>query len=71
METGFQDLSLFQTAAQYIHADGDFTMVAEAGFPKKQLWPGFKTVPPIRSGFPDHGPDPDFFEEIGPDLVQI
>ena len=27
-----------------------------------------KAVPPIRSGFPDHGPDPDFFEEIGPDL---
>ena len=26
------------------------------------------SVPPIRSGFPDHGPDPDFFEEIGPDL---
>ena len=25
---------------------------------------------PIRSGFPD-GPDPDFFEEIGPDLVRI
>ena len=28
-------------------------------------------VPPIRSGFPDHGLDPDFFKEIGPDLVQI
>ena len=28
-------------------------------------------VPPIRSSFPDHGPDPDFFEEIGPDLVRI
>ena len=25
-------------------------------------------VPPIRSNFSDHGPDPDFFEEIGPDL---
>ena len=28
-------------------------------------------VPPIRSDFPDLGPNPDFFEEIGPDLVRI
>ena len=28
-------------------------------------------VPPIRSDFPDHGPDPDFFEGIGLDLVTI
>ena len=27
-----------------------------------------KAVTPNRSGFPDHGPDPDFFEQIGPDL---
>ena len=29
------------------------------------------TVPPIRSDFPDYGLIPDFFEEIGPILVQI
>ena len=28
-------------------------------------------VPPIRSGFPDFGPDPDFFEQTSPDLVRI
>ena len=28
-------------------------------------------VPPSRSVFPDYGPFPDFFEEIGPDLVRI
>ena len=28
-------------------------------------------VPPIRSDFLDLGPNPDFFEEIGPDLVRI
>ena len=28
-------------------------------------------VPPLWSGFPDFGPDPDFFEEIGPEMVRI
>ena len=28
-------------------------------------------VPPIRSVFPDYGPFPDFFEDIGPYLVRI
>ena len=27
-------------------------------------------VPPTRSGFPDFGPDPDFFDQTGPDLVR-
>ena len=27
-------------------------------------------VPPIRSDFPDHGPNPDFFVETGPDCVE-
>ena len=31
----------------------------------------WEAVPPIRSVFPDYGPFPDFFEEIGPDLVRI
>ena len=31
----------------------------------------YNAVPPIRSDFPDHGPDTDFFEEIGPCLVEI
>ena len=29
------------------------------------------TVPPIRSILSDYGRFPDFFEEIGPDLVRI
>ena len=28
-------------------------------------------VPPLWSGFPDFGPDPDFFGQIGPDTVRI
>ena len=28
-------------------------------------------VPPLWSGFPDFGPDPDFFGQSGPDLVRI
>ena len=28
-------------------------------------------VPPLWSGFPDFGPDPDFFGQIGPDSVRI
>ena len=28
-------------------------------------------VPPIRSGFPDFGPDPDFFDQTGPDFEKI
>ena len=27
-------------------------------------------VPPLWSGFPDFGPDPDFFEQSGPDFAQ-
>ena len=30
-------------------------------------WPVF----PFGPFFPDFGPDPDFFEEIGPEMVQI
>ena len=26
-------------------------------------------MPPLWSGFPDFGPDPDFFEKSGPDLL--
>ena len=28
-------------------------------------------VPPLWSGFPDFGPDPDFFEKSGPEMVRI
>ena len=28
-------------------------------------------VPPIRSDFPDYGPNPDFFVETGPERVRI
>ena len=28
-------------------------------------------VPPLRSGFLDFGPDPDFFGQIGPDSVRF
>ena len=28
-------------------------------------------MPPIRSDFPDYGPNPDFFVEIGPERVRI
>ena len=28
-------------------------------------------MPPIRSDFPDHGPNPDFFVETGPERVRI
>ena len=27
-------------------------------------------VPTTRSGFPDFGPNPDFFDQTGPDLVR-
>ena len=27
-------------------------------------------VPPTRAGFPEFGPDPDFFDQTGPDLVR-
>ena len=28
-------------------------------------------MPPIRSDFPDYGPDSDFFVETGPEMVRI
>ena len=28
-------------------------------------------MPPIRSDFPDYGPDSDFFVETGPEVVRI
>ena len=30
-----------------------------------------EAVPPIRSRFPDFGPDPDFFVKSGPEMVRI
>ena len=29
-----------------------------------------EAVPPTRSGFPDFGPDPDFFDQTGPEFSQ-
>ena len=36
----------------------------------KTIFGPTKAVPPTRSGFPDFGPDPDFFDQTGPDLVR-
>ena len=49
--------------------------VAMVKMPIVQLEPKLKSklcpVPPLWSGFPDFGPDPDFFVQSGPGLVQI